>query len=340
MTRTRAARRPDPDDIGYQLGFFGPIPWLLAALYVVYLSYAALVLGGPAARSPLGITAFVLLLAALALIVLPSRTPLPRWRTGVVLVTIAFATVVVSWHLPLDRSHFGLLAWEYNPCTLLMCCLTIRARIVAAWIGQLAMQAAVAGWSIAATGSPGYGLASSYGQPFPLLACTIFAIGLHRSTRRIAALRAAERERALRSARESAADRALEVELQHVRELAQPVLEQIAVGADPDPAAVRSLEAMLRDRIRSPNLAVEPLTSALRWARERGMDVVVLDDLDNDALSPDQRHAAAAWAARQVSTATGASMALRIARADGAPLLTITVDGAPRAQLSLPDPAG
>ncbi len=329
-------RRPIPvDDIGHYLGFFGVVPWLLFALYTVNVTYAALMLGGPAAHTPLSITVLVTVLAALLLVVLPSPTPLPAWRTVVILAVIVFATAAVTWQLPVDVTDLGYQTWEYNPCDLLMFCLAIRARIVSAWIGQVAMQATVAAWSVAVTGSPVHGLLTSYTQAFPLVACSVFAIGLHYTARQIVAHRVAERARAEQEARAEEAGRAGDAELRVVREMAAPVLEQIVAGDAPEPASVRALEAALRDRIRSPSLAVEPLTSALRRARERGADVVVLDDLGDDPLTEPQRVAAASWAAARVAEAGGSSMTLRVARAHAQPLVTVSIGGGAVSQLTL-----
>jgi hypothetical protein len=47
----------------------------------------------------------------------------------------------------------------------------------------------------------------------------------------------------------------------------------------------RLLEAVLRDEIRGARLTVEPLASAVRAARARGIDVVLLDDADEVTLA-------------------------------------------------------
>ncbi|WP_029146028.1 hypothetical protein [Microbacterium luticocti] len=326
-TLAAGPRRIPDDDIGHYLGFFTVVPWLLFALYLVNLLFSALVLGAPTARTPAGLAALAAVIGGLLLIVLPSRTPLPRWRTGVILAVIVFAAVAVTWQLPADVTDLGYLTWEYNPCDLLMFCLAIRARILAAWVGQVAMQLVVATWSIAQTGSPVHGLLSSYTQAFPLVACSVFAFGLHHTARQIVAHRSAERARAEQETREQTAAAALDSELQAVRAMAEPALQQIAAGGSPDPAGVRALEAALRDRVRSPSLAVEPLTSALRRVREHGVDVLVLDDLKGQALTDTQRRAAATWGAEQITHAHGATMTLRVASVNGTPHATLTVDG-------------
>jgi hypothetical protein len=329
-------RRIPPDDLGHALGLFSVATWLLYALFVVEVGYLALVLGGAPAHTALGIGALVVVLAAGLLIVLPGATPLPVWRTATIVAVIVLVTVAITWQTPFHDHNPRYVSWELNPCDLLMFCLAIRGRILAAWIGQAMMLATIAVWSVSVTGSPLFGLSFSYTQPFPLLAVTIFAVGLHRTARQIVAHRGAEHERAAREEREAASDLGMASELRIVRELATPTLTRIAAYAGPPPASVRSLEAALRDLIRWRNLAVEPLTTTLRQVRERGADVVLLDDLGDDDVTEAERHAVARWAADHVAAASGSALTLRITREAGAPLATLTVDGEPAAELRLP----
>lgn len=328
MTGLDPVSRIPADDAGRYLGFFGLVPWLLYGLFVLEIGYLALVHGGMPAHTPLGFAALGVAIAAMLLIVTPSRTPLPVWRTAAVLAAVVFISSAISWQQPFHDRPPYYVSWELNPCDLLMFCLAIRGRIVSAWIGQAAMLASIALWSVTVTGSPLYGLSFSYTQPFPLLAVSVFAYGFQWTARQITAHRAAERERAEQEAIQIAADIDLEADLGIVRDLAGPTLEEIAAGRLPDKAAVRGLEAALRDLIRGRNLVVEPLVTTLRDLRERGTDVVLLDDLGDDDLTADQRRRLAAWAATRVARAsTAATITLRLTRADGTPLATITVDG-------------
>lgn|GEM_PF-1336226 len=337
----RLAVRVPADDIGHAIGYFGIVPWLLYAICAIEVTYLALVLGGDPAHTPLGLAALVTVLGALLLIVIPAPTPLPRWRTVTILVVIVAVTAAITWQYtpPYAAPRYG--SWELNPCDLLMFCLAIRGRILAAWIGQSAMLTTIGLWSVGATGSIAHGLSFSYTQPFPLLAVTVFAIGLRRTTDRIAAHRTAERERAQRDAEATAIDLGTEVDLRAVHLLAGTALEQIAAGEAPEPLSVRSIEAALRDLIRGRNLAAEPLVSTLRDVRRRGVEVVLLDDLGDEDLAEVDRVAATNWASAHLSHARHGSYVLRLRLAGGAPIVTLTADGEHRAEIVLdggPDP--
>lgn len=317
---------PD-DDIGHFLGFFGRAPWLIYALCTVSFGYMALVLGGPSGRSFPGVCALVLALVTVALVVAPSRTPLPWWRTAVVVVVVAVVVAVVTWQQPFHDRPPRYDSWELALCDVLLFCLVIRGRYLAAWAGEVLMQGVVCAWSTMVTGSPWYGFSFVYTQAFPLLACSVFAIGMHRIARQIAAHRAAERERAEKETRESANDLEVEAELRIVRDLASPTLQQIATRSAPDPGSVRSLEGALRDLIRGRNLATEPLVTTLRVVRERGADIILLDDLVDDDLSDAERHELAVWAAGRIARSRAKTITLRLTRSHDTLQLTFSADG-------------
>jgi len=167
----------------------------------------------------------------------------------------------------------------------------------------------------------------SYGQPVTLIACTAFAIGLYRTAARIRDFRDAERERATRTAEEAAADQEIESTLQVIRELAEPTLTEIAHGGKPVRTTVRSLEAALRDEIRGRSIAIEPLVTSLRSVRERGVDVILLDDLADHEVSPEVLDRAARWCADIITTSTASSLTVRIAISNTRPTVTISNDG-------------
>lgn len=156
---------------------------------------------------------------------------------------------------------------------------------------------------------------------------------LHRTAQQIAAHRAAERERADWEARQITGHPEIEAELRVVRDLAGPVLGEIASGRGADRASVRSLEAALRDMIRGRTLAAEPLVTTLRVVRERGADITVLDDLGEDqTLSPAERHELVTWSAAQIARAAGANLTLRLSFDAGRPTVTLAADGEPVAE--------
>lgn len=333
-------RREIPaDDVGRLIGLIGTGPWLLFGLAVVTLSIQALVLGGPPMRTPSGVAALALVLVAAALLAGRSATPLPLWRTLVVVAVPPVTVLLITWQQAFHDRSPGYEAWELWANSLLMFVLAIRGRIAAAWIAEGLSIGLVCLWSQLLTGSVLYGISISYGQPVALIACTAFAVGLHQTARRILEFRAAERDRAGREAMDAGARVSAEFELAIVRGMAEPTLRDIADGGSPDPQAVRSLEASLRDLVRGRSLAVEPLTAELRELRTRGADVVVLDDLGDHPIDASELAEAARWAASRIRRSPARTITIRIAPLDTASgsrvVVTISLDGEPASELLL-----
>jgi len=75
-------------------------------------------------------------------------------------------------------------------------------------------------------------------------------------------------------------------ELSRIRDLAEPLLREIAQGADLDPARRHRLsigEAAIRDRIRSPQLQHPALVAAVARRRQAGVRVLLLGEAEEGA---------------------------------------------------------
>lgn len=313
-----------PDDLGHALGFFRRGVWGLYELFVAVIAYQALVLGGRAEREPPALFALALVLAAGALVTARAPTPLPAVRAYTVVAAIGVVTALVTWTQPFHDRPPVYTAWELGADNALMFCLTIRGRTPAAWAGQVLSLGLIALWSTQVTGSPLYGLGFSFGQPVTLAACSVFAVGLHRTARAIAEYRESARLRAEREARESVADDDEGTELAAIRRLAVAPLRAIAAGEHPPVVDVRVAEAGIRDLLRGRSLARSPLVETLRTLRGRGVDVSVLDDITEAPPAPEQLDAAAAWVATTVAEVSAADVTIRIVNGGR---LTIAADG-------------
>jgi len=305
-----AAERPDT---GRLVGLVGVGAGVLALAYLaVHVVTALVALRDPAALGP---TIVALALSGLGAVILvtPSGTPLPLLRTIlVILIAAGIVALTAAWvdpDAPLDWR-----GWAQGAGNFLLFGLALRARIVAAWIGEALLVSVVLGWSLLTTGSVLTGVLFSYGQPVSLLAGTVFSFGLHRAARRIAAYQAQEVRLAGDAALEQESIRRRGERLERVRGLVRPPLEAIAEGrADAaDRAEVALLEAELRDEIRGGALAGEPLRTPVRAARGGGTDVLVLDD-----ARPTEADLAAVaelrgWAAELLPTLEAPSITLRL----------------------------
>lgn len=138
--------------------------------------------------------------------------------------------------------------------------------------------------------------------------------------------------RALSSARREAWDEAeraeLAVRIAELNRRVLPLLDRIGRDGAGDPAVRReclALEGELRDEYRAGELAREPLVGAVRAARERGVDVVLLDD-SGRRLPDEDLDAIAAWMAQAAASAREAVVGRLLPEGRGA-LATVTVDG-------------
>lgn len=323
-----SAQAPDRRDIGHYLGLVGRWAWALFALYAAVYIAIAVVQGVPAGGVPVTVGSLVGVLGAALLIASPSPTPLPIARLVAIAALCVGSVGIMLLTLPTQLGYQTLASWPLGAANFILFVLELRGRIVSAWLLMAIMIALVIAWSLLRTGGPSLGLQLTYGQAVSLAAGTIFAIGLQRTARQIFAQQEAERARAAEEASRNAGDAHRAAELAEVRSLAGPLLQRIAAREAVDRRDALALEAALRDRIRGRGLAVEPLISALRRARDRDVETLLFDDLGDAVLRPEHAMRVARWAADRVDALDGARVAIRLAAAgDGAVLSIADADG-------------
>lgn len=204
--------------------------------------------------------------------------PMPlRWTVAIVL-TGPLLCALVLWSLPVPRDN-PLQTWPIGVCAGVVTFLCVRGR---AWWGWTEY-AAVVGVTVVWVWQTGQGLATAVPLVTPAVALILmgsfFALAIRKPVADIFRLRA---ETTLRAAEEAAAAASLherDVQLTRLDELARPLLTRIASGeplADDERLACRLLESQLRDSFRARGLV--DVSSAVRAARSRGVDVLLLDD--------------------------------------------------------------
>lgn len=227
------------------------------------------------------IIAVMIVNAASILLVLDHPDPFPmKWSLAVV-AAVALSTLLVAFQLP-DVAQVGRASWHLGANTWLLFFLALRRRAGLAWGGYLLMAAGTFAWAL----STGRGALSAVylldTHAAILFVATLFGIFLRRTSRNINDYE----DRAIGGAMETAAASAA-VDIRHKRVLelqasAGPLLERIARSdRQPTPEErkeYRAAEALLRDGVRGRCLATAEITGAATSARDRGVDVTLLDD--------------------------------------------------------------
>lgn len=228
--------------------------------------------------------------------------PLSGRRTTLVLVAVLVSTAMVTWNLP-SHGWPGYASWHLGADTFVLLALGLRGRIALSWVGMAAM----AGLSVVWTVTTGQGAIAGINlvdrDAGTLLIGTMFALAFRGTARRVAEFHEADRLRAQQEAGSEAGKQERQYQSTRLKTQVQPVLELVARGGeqtDDQRAGFRVLEASLRDEIRAGALLGEPLISSVRRARERGVDVLLLDDSGGTLPGDVVLREAVAWAAGAV----------------------------------------
>lgn len=301
-------------------------------------------------------TAIAFVLTQLALAALASTTATHLWAPWIVLVQLLAAAALLQhrYRGPLGRAQAafagclaisatltGLLSapfevgelWFAGASAFLLTALAFRGYPALAGLGGLLLSALVVTSGLS-NGAPPFTLAAVSIRPFGVVC---FAVGLTFAIaallKRIAKEIAATETASTKESWEHSARTELTSQVNEVRDLVDDILSRVASGHHPSPAErahITALEGRLRDRIRAGRLAAEPLLSSAMRARERGVDVLLLDDREGE-LPPDFD---LAHAAAQVAAACeGATerVTARVMPAGRSSVLSLVVDGAPAA---------
>ncbi|PJJ55597.1 ATP-binding protein [Compostimonas suwonensis] len=261
---------------------------IMVALFVAV--HAVLAFGSLAAGMSLWavLLSFLAIAAAGVWATWPGPDPLPlSWSWAIV--GVVFATTVLQT-LQLQPGGWPEYAtWHLGANTILLLTLELRGRIRLAWIGYSIMAATTIVWAVAVGLGGLVGLDLVIRHAGTLLVGTFFAIWIKRAT---ATLRTVNAERMSRAGHEAATVASLqerEEQLRRLDRLALPLISTIARGqtlSAADRHRCLLLEATLRDGVRGRGLYVTELTDAAFAARERGVDVVLLDDGGGEGYDP------------------------------------------------------
>ncbi|MFE9581063.1 hypothetical protein ACFYO1_32135 [Nocardia sp. NPDC006044] len=222
------------------------------------------------------VAAAVIIAAATVVVVLDTGNPIHEYAAVFVASAGAIATLIANEHVTAEI-HAHTSVWTAYTAGSALAMLVLRGRNVLAWAGTAATWFAVV---LAAGGEP-----TVYVQAVvPLVNVAIaaaFAAIMRPTLRSLRQLEIESTARAVKQARLDAQNAERKRQLNRLDRRARPMLERIAAAvpfhAD-EREECRLLEAELRDELRAPQLSTPELLAAARGARQRGVEVMLLDD--------------------------------------------------------------
>ncbi|WP_291049434.1 hypothetical protein [Herbiconiux sp.] len=300
----------------------------LGAVAVVYVltQTACAVLASLAVAGTWPLNLAVLATALLAAEILrrtPSRRPGPG-RTAPVVALVLGGLVAGALTLPFGYGT----TWFSVAFAFVFVAFALRGRIGVAVTGGAMIVAVLVVTGLAAGVSAGE-LVQVTVRPVVLitLAAALLMVA-ERLHRRIAALHHEAVDQAERRSWTLAARSELAIRVAELGRTVVPLLERIAAGGDPTPAERReyaSWEGELRDSLRAGSLARDPLVGVVAAARDRGVDVVLLDD-SGGSLADAQVEPVLRWMADAIAGARERAVG-RLLPAGREAVAGVTVDG-------------
>ena len=257
---------------------------LCLALVVVQILLAALALGS-VQNKVLYLAALALYPAAIAVALGPVRRRIPTWRAWVVLLYTVFINAVVPWTLHAEAWD-GYALWNLSSSYTLLVILVLRERAALAWLGVLVEVVTIVWWSAPGPAGIVGGLLFNTATIGWVAVAGGIAHLLDSSDRKVAQYTADATSAATRQGSDLALNASRTEWIRHVQEVSGGMLARIAddshVLGEEDKREMRMLEARLRDEIRGRALATERILESAGWARERGVEVQLLDDRNED----------------------------------------------------------
>lgn len=219
--------------------------------------------------------------SAVILIVREHADPFPLLWTAAVLAAVAVSTALVAFQLP-DVGPPGRASWHLGSNLWMLFFLAMRRRPGAAWLGYGIMAAITLTWSVSA----GRGILDAVflldTHAAILLVATLFALNLRRTARRINEFDQHAVDSAIEAAEGATSAQIRKRRVVELRASAAHLLEVLVNEGPPEGALAKrdyaTAEALLRDSVRGRSLMTPRIAEASTAARERGVDVTLLDD--------------------------------------------------------------
>lgn len=300
------------------LSFFGLVFGLfhavLGVLWIGENEHPAIVI--------IALVAYVLIL--LASISVGESRAMPKWLALTNLLVCAVIPLAINSQL--DPTHLGDYAtWYVLGVGTILGATAVRGRRRIAWLGLVVLIVEIAAWggieSLASTGLPGVLSLMVTGHAVSL--------GIERAVKTARELNAKALETAAASAALEAAGQVRSQLAEQTLKTAMPALNLIAalggrLNADQKREALL-LEASLRDEIRGATLLNESMRAGINAARQRGVEVLVLDEGGLDELTAIEREEILDRAANAFSSVTEGRLTIRAPKGEDWKITVVAV---------------
>lgn len=288
--------------------------WLVAGLGILFAGFHA-TLGilnlRAGENSALGLSALAIYLAAvLPTIVFYRGIRLPVFQGIFNLAAAALVPLLVNSYLrPQDMSSYS--TWYVMGIATIMSSTAIRQQRVIAWIGTGILFIQVVSWA---------GLASGIQTGLPGALMLVFAghaisTGLAKAYKETMAFNqealTIKKEQSANAAASEVRRSRLELALRGALPFLKQIKDQRGNLTEDQRILARLFEAELRDEIRGRSLMTEPVRASVRRARERGIEVVVLDEGGLDSATKNEVLEISMKAAKEIDQVREGRITLR-----------------------------
>lgn len=273
-----------------------------------------------------GILGLLLLWAAIVLLSRAGATPFALRSTFAVLACVIGMALFSAWNL-VDVVTPGYSGWYLGSGTFVLLVLGLRGRGRFAWAGFILL-AVISLLSTLQTGQDQLAaIAELARQAGTLFIGSLFAIVLRRAASVIATIQERQLARVAIDAATAMATRERALQNERLEEHARPALERL-LSEEPLTGAERQgmalLEAELRDGIRAAGFVSDAIVRETRAARQRGVQVTLVDDRGGHLAPADFDRVEKALIS-ELQSATGGSVTARLSSSDSIEIATIVV---------------
>jgi hypothetical protein len=254
--------------------------------------------------------------SAVILLVREHADPFPMLWTVAILAAVGLSTVLVAFQLP-DVGPPGRASWHLGSNLWMLFFLAMRRRPGAAWVGYGIMAAITVSWSLSA----GRGLLDAVflldTHAAILFVATLFALNLRRTARAINEFDSRAVDSAIEAAEGATSAQIRKRRVVELRASAAHLLESIVNEGPPVDARAKrgyaTAEALLRDGVRGRSLMTPRIAAASTGARERGVEVTLLDDRGQGLATGDAMVRLSEVVVEQLDAINGGSVTVRLA---------------------------